>query len=115
MLFNLKFTTLQPTNKKTPEEIDFYDYYGYLEKFGFELEDTGLNFKCNVKFSSDKKKLIKKMMMGKDTTQKLFIDESRIWNFSSEKIEAANVTSYIFNYMSDENLIKEFWKISFST
>ena len=55
------------------------------------------------------------MMMGKDTTQKLFIDESRIWNFSSEKIEAANVTSYIFNYMSDENLIKEFWKISDST
>ena len=55
------------------------------------------------------------MMMGKDTTQKLFIDESRIWNFSSEKIEAANVTLYIFNYMSDENLIKEFWKISDST
>ena len=52
------------------------------------------------------------MMMGKDTTQKFFIDESRIWNFLSEKIEAANVTSYTFNYMSDKNLIKEFWKIS---
>ena len=55
------------------------------------------------------------MMMGKDTTQKLFIDESRIWNFLSEKIEAANVTSYTFNYMSDKNLIKEFWKITDST
>ena len=52
------------------------------------------------------------MMMGKDTTQKFFIDESRIWNFLSEKIEAANVTSYTFNYMPDKNLIKEFWKIS---
>ena len=50
--------------------------------------------------------------MGKDTTQKFFIDESRIWNFLSEKIEAANVTLYTFNYMSDKNLIKEFWKIS---
>ena len=58
---------------------------------------------------------MKKMMMGKDTTQKLFIDESRIWNFLSEKIEAANVTSYTFNYMSDKNLIKEFWKITDST
>ena len=46
------------------------------------------------------------MTMGKDTTQKFFIDESRIWNFSSEKIKAANVTSYTFNYMSDKNLIK---------
>ena len=50
--------------------------------------------------------------MGKDITQKFFIDESRIWNFLSEKIEAANVTLYTFNYMSDKNLIKEFWKIS---
>ena len=68
-----------------------------------------------LNFHPTKKKLIQKMMMGKDTTQKLFIDESRIWNFSPEKIEAANVTLYIFNYMSDENLIKEFWKISDST
>ena len=28
------------------------------------------------------------------------------------KNEAANVRSYIFNYMSDKNLIKQFWKIS---
>ena len=43
---------------------------------------------------------------------KLYIDESRTWNFSSEEIEAASVRSYIFNYMLDENLIKQFWKIS---
>ena len=35
-----------------------------------------------------------------------------MWNFSSENIEAANVRSYIFSYMSDENLIKEFWKMT---
>ena len=43
---------------------------------------------------------------------KFYIDESRTWNFSSEEIEAASVRSYIFNYMLDENLIKQFWKIS---
>ena len=52
------------------------------------------------------------MTLVKDTRQKIFIDESKMWNFSLDKIEAANVRSYIFNYMSDENLIKEFWKIS---
>ena len=52
------------------------------------------------------------MTLVKDTRQKNFIDESKMWNFSLDKIEAANVRSYIFNYMSDENLIKEFWKIS---
>ena len=46
------------------------------------------------------------MILGKDTRQKFFIDESRIWNFSLETNETANVRSYIFNYMSNENLIK---------
>ena len=52
------------------------------------------------------------MVLHNDARQKIFIYESRIWNFSSEKIEAANVTSYIFSYISDENLIKEFQKVS---
>ena len=37
----------------------------------------------------------------------VFIDESRIWNFSTEGIDAANVRPHLFNYMTDE-----FWKIS---
>ena len=36
----------------------------------------------------------------------VFIDESRIWNFSTEGIDAANAISHLFNYMTDE-----FWKI----
>ena len=52
------------------------------------------------------------MVLHNDARQKCFIYESRIWNFSSEKIEAVNVTSYIFSYISDENLIKEFQKVS---
>ena len=51
------------------------------------------------------------MSLGKDTRQKIFSDESKLWNFSSEEIEAAS-RQYISNYMSDENLIKEFWEIS---
>ena len=47
-----KYYSLQ-TEK--PEEIDFYDYYGSLEKFGFKWEDTNLAFKYTVEFSSDKK------------------------------------------------------------
>ena len=46
------------------------------------------------------------MTLGKDTRQEFFFDEYWIRNFSSEKIEAANVRSYIFDYMSDENWIK---------
>ena len=41
-----------------------------------------------------------------------FIAESRIWNFSTETIDGADARSHLFNYMTDENLIKEFWKIS---
>ena len=48
------------------------------------------------------------MTLVKDTRQKIFINESKMWNFSLDKIEAANIRSYIFNSMSDENLIKEF-------
>ena len=55
------------TKEKT-EEINFYDYYGHLEKFGFEWKNVGpavgvsetLEFKYTVELSSDKKKLIKK-------------------------------------------------------
>ena len=50
----------------------------HLEKFGFEWEDTNLEFKYSVKFSNNKKKLIKKMDMGKTTRKKLFLDESRL-------------------------------------
>ena len=41
-----------------------------------------------------------------------FIDESRIWNFSTELIDVTNTRLYLFNYMTNENLIKEFWKLS---
>ena len=50
--------------------------------------------------------------MSEGMRNTFFIAESRIWNFSTETIDAANARSHLFNYMTDENLIKEFWKIS---
>ena len=50
--------------------------------------------------------------MSKGMRSIFFIAGSRIWNFSTETIDAANARSHLFNYMTDENLIKEFWKMS---
>ena len=50
--------------------------------------------------------------MSKGMRSNFFIAESRIWNFSTETIDPANARSHLFNYMTDENLIKEFWKMS---
>ena len=71
-----------------------------------------LEFKYTVEFSSHKKKLIKKIIISKGTRNSFFIDESRIWNFSTETIDATNTRSYLLNYMTNENLTKEFWKLS---
>ena len=47
------------------EEISFYDYYGYLENFGFEWEDKSLTSKYTVELH--KTKIIKKISMVKTT------------------------------------------------
>ena len=36
-----------------------------------------------------------------------FIYESRIWNFSTETIDTTNARPYLFNYITNENLMKE--------
>ena len=50
--------------------------------------------------------------MRKNTRQIFILDKSRIWNLVLEQIESANVRSYTFNIMSNETLIKEFWKLA---
>ena len=49
--------------------------------------------------------------MGKNTKQCFFLDKPRIWNLASEQIKSANVRSYTFNYMLNEAIMKEFWKL----
>ena len=50
--------------------------------------------------------------MSKGMRNSFFIDESRIWNFSTETSDPTNTRSYLFNFMTNQNLIKEFWKLS---
>ena len=115
----LKFKYYSLQTKK-PEEINFYNYYGHLGKFGFDWKIAGsavgvsetLEFKYTVEFSSDKKKLIKKILMSKGMRNTFSIDEFRTWNFSSKTINVANVRSHLLHYMTDENLTKEFCKKS---
>ena len=115
----LKFKYFSLQTKKT-EEINFYNYHDHLEKFGFEWEIVGsavgisetLEFKYTIAFSPDKKKLVKKIIMSKGMRNTFFISESRIWNFSTKTINAVNSRSHLLHYMTDEDLIKEFWKMS---
>ena len=51
--------------------------------------------------------LIKKKIMLKGISNSFSIDESRIWNFSTETNDVANTRSYLFNYMTNENLSAE--------
>ena len=52
-------------NDQKNETVEFYNYELHLEKFGFEYADAKLGFLYTVKMSTDKKKLIRKMTLGK--------------------------------------------------
>ena len=86
-------------NKKTKKNEDtlFYNYYEHLKKFGFEWENTAIDFKFLLNLSNDEKRLIKKMTMGREIRLKLHTDESRIWN-----IGIRNVKKH--SYMSEKDL-----------
>ena len=60
----IEYTFYNATTKKN-ETVDFYNYQLHLEKSGFEQADAELEFLYTVKMSRDKKKLIRKMTMGK--------------------------------------------------
>ena len=38
------------------------------------------------------------MVMGRGTRKKLFVDESRIWNFSKNTTDQKQLRSFIFGY-----------------
>ena len=52
---NQKLTYYNTTAKKQ-EEVEFYDYFLHLEKFGFEWQDASIEFKYSVELSTNKKK-----------------------------------------------------------
>ena len=49
---NQKLTYYKTTTKK--EEVEFYDYFLHLEKFGFEWQDASTKFKYSIELSTDK-------------------------------------------------------------
>ena len=81
----LEYTFYNTTTKKS-ETVDFYNYQLHLEKYGFKWAYAELKFLNTMKRSTDKKILIRKMTMGKETRKKHFLDESRVWNISLRTI-----------------------------
>ena len=60
----MKLTFYNTTTKKN-EEIEFYNYFQHLQKFGFVWEYLLLDFRYSIELSKDQKKLIRKMTMSK--------------------------------------------------
>ena len=83
-------------NNQKNEEIVFYNYYKHFKKFGFEWENTTIEFKFSIEVSKDEKKLIKKMTMSKNARSRIHVDESRIWNMGKRNVKRL---SYPMAYM----------------
>ena len=106
----IKYTFYNTATKKN-ETVDFYNYQLHLKKFGFEWTDAELEFLHTVKMSTDKKKLIRKMKMGKKRRKLLFLDESRIWNLSVSAIDRKKLISYMFGYFWTDRTIETIYPI----
>ena len=98
--------------QKKQEEVEFYNYMLHLENYGFEWEDTSLEFKYSVRFSTDKKGLIKKLSMGKTIRKIIFLDESRVWSFAVNKMERKQLRDYLFGYFFHTNAIELYFCIN---
>ena len=50
----VKYTSYNTTTNKQ-EEVEFYNYFLHLEKFGFEWRDANIEFEYSTELSTDKK------------------------------------------------------------
>ena len=91
----IKLTFFNTATRKN-EEIVFYNYYKHFKKFGFEWENTTIEFKFSIEVSKDEKKFIKKMTMSKNARSRIHVDESRIWNMGKRNVKRL---SYPMAYM----------------
>ena len=87
-------TTIQQQKKQ--ETIEFYDHYDHLERFGFTWKNNQPEFEYSVKLSVDKKKVIKKISLGKSTRRKICVDESRILGVN---LRSNETNSMLFEYI----------------
>ena len=89
----IKLTFYNTTTKKN-EEIEFYNYFQHLQKFGLVWKFSLLDFRYSIELPKDQKKLIRNMTASKIAARKkLFVDESRIWNLEEPATGAASTMS----------------------
>ena len=50
----IKYTFYNTTTKKQ-EKVEFYNHMLHLEKFGFQWEETNLEFRYSIEMSTDKR------------------------------------------------------------
>ena len=107
----IKYTFYNTTTKKQ-EEVEFYNYSLHLEKFVFLWQDTSLEFRYSVVLSTDKKKLIKSINIGKSTSKKLFLDDSKISNFTTNTMQRAHLKLYIFGYFLHDDIVVTYFGVN---
>ena len=98
-------TEILQYNDKKNEEIEFYNYFNHLQKFGFVWEYPLLDFTYSIELSKDQKKLIRKMTMSKIARKEIFADGSRIWNLE----EPAASTAFTMRMKIRSTLIGYMW------
>ena len=118
--------TFYYTMAKINEEIEFYNYFQHLQKFGFVCEYSPLDFRYSIEISKDQKKLIRKMTMSKIARKKLFVDESTVslsraiqsndldWPFPQTYFKNIGLTvrGFNFSYPNLSKSLKNFFQPS---
>ena len=77
----------------------------HLQKYDFEWENTSLQFKYEIKLSTDKKKLIKTISMENGTRKELLLDEQRITTVELDPSTPTESSTFV----NRSNLLAYFW------
>ena len=99
--------TFYNTITKKQEEVEFYNYMTHLEKIGFLWVKNDLELRYFVELLTDKKKLIKKITMGRETRKKLFRNESTIWSFTTNTVDMTTFRGIIYKYFWFDDVVEE--------
>ena len=77
----------------------------HLEKYDFQWENTSLQFKYEIKLSTDKKKLIKTISVENGTRKELLLDEQRITSVELDPSAPTEPSTFV----NRSNLLAYFW------
>ena len=76
----------------------------HLEKFSFLWVENDLELSYSVNVLTDKKKLVKKLTMGRET--------KKIWSFTTDTIDVTKFRGKIFRYFWFVDLIETYFGVS---